>query len=77
MAQIQCSLTKEIKIGCPEHSLTPPPQRQITSHFRLIHPTPPPSPLKVDVICASTIYVRKKKHQIKGTKDTVGTKLYC
>ena len=37
MAQIQFSLIKEIKIGRPEHSLTPHPLRSITitSHFCL------------------------------------------
>ena len=34
-AQIQFSLIKKIKIGRPEHSLTPHPQRPITSHFCL------------------------------------------
>ena len=34
-AQIQFSLIKEIKIGRPEHLLTPTPLRQITSHFCL------------------------------------------
>ena len=42
MAQIQFSLIKKIKIGCPEHSLTPYPQCLITSHFCLTpHPPPP------------------------------------
>ena len=40
----------KIKIGRPEHSLTPhPPPTTITSHFYLNLP----SPLKVDVICVS------------------------
>ena len=43
---------KKIKIGRPEHSLNPQPLRPITSHFCL---TPPPPPLKVNVIRASTL----------------------
>ena len=35
MPQIQFSLIKKIKIGHPEHSLTPTPLRLITSHFCL------------------------------------------
>ena len=34
-------LNINIKIGCPEHSLTPHPQDPITSHFCLNPPTPP------------------------------------
>ena len=43
MAQIQFSLIEKIKIGCPEHSLTPypPTSDNIPSHFYL---TPPPLP---------------------------------
>ena len=41
MAQIQFSLIKKIKIGRPEHSLTPAPLRPITSHFYLTPPLPP------------------------------------
>ena len=55
MAQIQFSLIKRIKIGCPEHSLPLTTLRPIISHFCL-NPTPPhPSPLKVDVICVSPL----------------------
>ena len=58
MAQIQFSLIEKIKIGCPEHSLTPysPPSDNIPSHFYLT--PPPPSPLallKVNVICVSPL----------------------
>ena len=49
----------KIKIGRPEHSLTPHPLRPITSHFCLNHP-PPPSPLKVDVICVSPLVYNTK-----------------
>ena len=35
MAQIQFSLIKKIKIGCPEHSLPLTLLRPITSHFCL------------------------------------------
>ena len=44
MAQIQFSLIEKIKIGCPEHSLTPypPTSDNIPSHFYL---TPPLTPL--------------------------------
>ena len=46
-------VNKKIKIGRPEHSLTPHPLRPITSHFCLT--PPPPSPFKVDVICVSPL----------------------
>ena len=36
-AQIQFSLIKKIKIGRPEHSLTPHPLRPIASHFFLTY----------------------------------------
>ena len=36
-------VNKKIKIGRPEHSLTPHPIRPITSHFCLTPPPPPPS----------------------------------
>ena len=45
--QIQLPLIKKIKIGRPEHSLTPPPPtplRPITSHFCLKPPSPSPHP---------------------------------
>ena len=43
---------KKMKIGCPEHSVTPlHPLRPITSYFRL---TSPPH-LKVDVKCVSPL----------------------
>ena len=50
MAQIQFPVIKKMKIGLPEHSLTSPPLRPITSHFT--SPPPPPHP-KVAVICVS------------------------
>ena len=53
MVKIQFSLIKKIKIGCPEHSLTPTPLRPITSHFCLT--APPTTPLKVDIICVSPL----------------------
>ena len=40
MAQIPFSLIKKIKIGRPEHLLTPHSLRPITSHFSLIPPPP-------------------------------------
>ena len=43
---------KKIKIGRPEHSLTPHPLGPITSPFYL--PLPPP-PIRVDVICVSPL----------------------
>ena len=49
--QTKFSLIKKLKIGRPEHSLTPTPLRPITSHFCLN----PPPPLKVDVICVSPL----------------------
>ena len=54
MMQISFSLIKKLKIGRPDHSLTPHRLRPITSYFCL---TPPhfPSPLKVDVICVSPL----------------------
>ena len=48
---------KKIKIGRPEHSLTPHPLRPITSHFCLT--LPPPPPLKVDAICVSPLTAEK------------------
>ena len=56
MAQIQFSLIKKIKIGRPEHSLTPHPVRPITSHFSLPQP-----PHKVDVICVSPLKTDYKR----------------
>ena len=55
MAQIQFSLLEKIKIGCPEHSLTPYPltSDNIPSHFYLT--APPLAPLKLDVICVSPL----------------------
>ena len=44
MVEIQYSLIKKIKIGRPEHSLTPYPLRPITSHFCLT-PSTSPHPL--------------------------------
>ena len=38
MAQIQFSLIKKIKVGRPEHSLTPTRLRLLTSHFCLNSP---------------------------------------
>ena len=52
MAKIQFSLIKEIKVGHPEHSLSPTPKRPITSHFYLF-PSTFPILLKVDAICVS------------------------
>ena len=53
MVRIQFSLIKKVKVGRPEHWLTPtPPTSDIISF--LPPPPPPPSPLKDDVICAST-----------------------
>ena len=51
MAQTQFSLINKIKIGRPEHSLTPYPLYPIASHFCLNAPPP----LKVDVICVSPL----------------------
>ena len=43
MTQNQLSLIKKIKLGRPEHLLTPIPLRPITSHFCLTsHPPMPP-----------------------------------
>ena len=44
---------KKIKIGRPEHPLTPYTPTPITSHFCLTPPLPPP--LKVDIICVSPL----------------------
>ena len=44
MAKIQFSLIKKIKIGRPEHLLTPPSLRLITSHFCLTHNPPQSGP---------------------------------
>ena len=43
---------KKIKIGRPEHSLTPHPP---TSNNISFLPYPPPYPVKVDVICVSPL----------------------
>ena len=42
---------KKIKIGCPEHSLTPHPPT--TENISFLPSLPSPPPLKVDVICVS------------------------
>ena len=56
MVQFQICLRKNM-IGRPEHSLTPyPPASNIISFFPY---HPPPTPLKVDVICVSTFIVSK------------------
>ena len=43
---------KKIKIGCPEHLLTPHPVRPATSHFCLTSPTPPRGGRHMDIIPA-------------------------
>ena len=63
MPQIQFSLIRKIKIGRPEHPLTPTPLRPVTSHFSLT-PPPPSPPLKVDVICVSPLTSLNKTHCI-------------
>ena len=65
MAQIQFSLIKKIKIGHPEHSLTPHPSTSDNISF-LPYPPPPLSPLKVDVICVSPLRVRGNSMQEQG-----------
>ena len=57
MAQIQFSLIKKIKIGHPEHSLTPTPLRPITSHFCV---TPPPTPQSGRHMCITPKSKRKQ-----------------
>ena len=56
MARIQFSNPNPIKIGCPEHSLHPPPRnrRPATSVNISFLPYKHP-PLKVDVICVSPL----------------------
>ena len=46
MAQIQFSLIEKIKIGCPEHALTPypPTSDNNPTHFYLTPPPPPKPP---------------------------------
>ena len=45
---------KKIKIGRPENLLSPhPPTSDNISFLSYTPPTPPPSPLKMDVICVS------------------------
>ena len=51
MAKIQFSLIKEIKIGLPEHLLTPAPP--VTSYNISFLPYPTHTTLKVYVICVS------------------------
>ena len=50
MLEIQFSLIRKIKVGRPEHSLTPHSLLPITSHFCLA-----PTPLKVNVIYVSPL----------------------
>ena len=61
MVEIQYSLIKKIKIGRPEHSLTPYPLRPITSHF----PPTPSTPFKVDVICVSPLILHTLQWNLK------------
>ena len=60
MAQIQLSLITKIKIGRPEHLLTPTPLRPITSHFCL---TPPrlPIPQSGRHMCITPYDILRKK----------------
>ena len=55
VAQIQFSWIKKIKVGLPDHSLTPHPLRPITSYFCI---TLFPTSLKVDVVCVSPHFSR-------------------
>ena len=71
MAEICFSLLKKIKIGHPEHLLIPTPYVQYLIFALLSPPSPPPflphththtpyTPLKVDVICLSPLYVKDR-----------------
>ena len=68
MPQIQFPLIRKIKIGRPEHPLTPTPLRPITSHFSLI----PPSKW---MSCVSPLTSLNKTHCIIISMQTI-TKLY-
>ena len=59
MVRIQFSLIKKVKIGHPEQSLTPP--RLYVQYYLIFAyiPHPPPTVLKVNVICLSPLILQQ------------------
>ena len=79
MARIQFSLIGKIKIGRPEQSLTPhPPYVRYYLIFDL--PPPTPTPLKVDVICVSSLTAKeleKVQEDLKVAREEKKKQTVC
>ena len=81
MVEIQFSLIKEIKIGRPEHLLTPHPSTSDNISFLSYSPHPPillPT-LKEDVICVSplTVDIAEFRKAIKDDNCVSKFKIFC